>query len=169
MDYKVRIEEFLGYSFSEFPDSGYLPNKITTNKYQIPNFFYIKDLDAPIAGIFTQVEIIRSAFNSQKNFIFNAPEFDISEWKKLEALINGLTEIVGADNKRSLYLRDQEEDEFLLGDWEGRRWDFPKYDEVRDMEIYFSRESGLSLIFWEKELNLDSVDDSWLLDGWEPE
>jgi hypothetical protein len=170
MDYLSQIEALLGYSFKEFPSSDYLPSKITTNKNNHPTFFHLKKFDVPIAGIFTEVEVIRSAFSSQKNFSFDAPGFDISQWSKLELLVNGLTKIVGADNNRALYLRDQEEDEFLLGEWRGRRWDFPKYDEVRDMEIYFSQELGLSLVFWEKELNLDdeSFDDSFLLDGWSP-
>ncbi|WP_075352082.1 hypothetical protein [Algoriphagus marinus] len=171
MDYKKRIEGFLEYSFSEFPSSEYLPDKIIAGKSNIPTFFYIKEFDNPVAEIFTEVEVIRSAFCSQKNFSFKAPEFDVSQWNRLEFLINGFTEIMGADNKRSLYLRAQEEDEFLLGEWEGRRWDFPKYEEVLDVEIYFSRESGLSLVFWEKVLDLDDdkIDDSWLFDGWKPE
>lgn len=88
-----------------------------------------------------------------------APDFEPADMLQLRKLVNGLVAIYGGDNKGMLWLLDEELEEIESGEWAGRDWDFPRYEEIHDILLCLSKEKGLLLVIREKGNLLDFLDD----------
>lgn len=65
----------------------------------------------------------------------------------------------GGDNAGMLWFLEEEIEEVESGEWKGRDWDFPKYEEVNDIPLMLGKERGLLLVIREKGDLLDFLDD----------
>ncbi|WP_157963287.1 hypothetical protein [Algoriphagus litoralis] len=86
---------------------------------------------------------------------FNCSSFKPVQMPVLEELVKGLVDIYGRDKKGMLWLLEDEIEEILLGKWEGRIWEFDKYDEVHDIFLFFTKENHLELTIKETGNLLD--------------
>ncbi|WP_332914245.1 hypothetical protein [Algoriphagus boritolerans] len=137
MNFNKKLEELLGIGLDDYPGSDY--SLIEEHFYswsRHPRFISRKKPTTPIFDLFEEVEVVTSPYLYNRMMTLIAPEFEPAQIKTLENLVRELAEIYGADRKGMLWLLEEEIEEILLAKWEGRVWEFDKYDEIHD--IFFT-------------------------------
>ena len=160
MDYNKAFESFVGIGLDDYPGSDYsLIEEYYPVYSKYPNFISRKKLNTPLCGLFEEVEVV--TFENLYNRVMSlvAPNFEPAQMLSLQNLVNGLVSIYGGDKKGMLWFLEEEIEEVESGEWAGRDWDYPKYEEVHDILLTLSKEKGLLLIIREKGNLLDFLDD----------
>lgn len=160
MDYNKAFESLVGIGLDDYPSSDYSPIEEYYPSYsKYPQFISRKTLHTPLCGLFEEVEVI--TFPNLYNRVMSllAPNFELAQMHALQQLVNGLASIYGGDNKGMLWFLEEEIEEIESGEWKGRDWDYPKYEEVHDILLTLDKEKGLLLIIREKGNLLDFLDD----------
>ncbi len=160
MDYNKKFEALIGIGLDDYPSSDYSPIEEFIPVYsKYPQFISSKKLKTPLCGLFEEVEVVTfpNLYNRVMKLV--APNFEPAQMMDLQKLVNALVAIYGGDKAGMLWFLEEEIEEIESGEWEGRNWDFPKYEEVHDILLMLSRERGLLLIIREKGDLLDLLDD----------
>ena len=156
MDYNQQLETFLGIGLDDYPGSDFSPiEEFYVSYSRHPRFISTKQLAAPLCGLFDRVEVVTFPNLLNRVMSLTAVDFEPAQMILLQNLVNGLVAIYAGDNKGMLWLLEEEMEEVESGAWKGRRWEFPKYDEVHDVSLYLSKEDGLQLTIIEKGDLLD--------------
>lgn len=160
MDYNKKIEALLGIGLDDYPGSDYSPiEEYYTGRSRHPQFISRKKLKTTLYGLFEEVEVVTypNLYNRMMTLI--APNFEPAQMNVLENLVRELAGIYGSDRKGMLWLREEEIEDILLAKWEGRIWEFDKYDEVHDIFLFFDSKNRLELTIKETGNLLDFLDD----------
>lgn len=160
MDYNKEFESLVGIGLKDYPSSDYSPieeHYVSFSKH--PRFISRKMLKTPLCGLFEEVEVLTFPNLYNRVMTLVAPNFEPAQMILLQNLVNGLVSIYGGDNKGMLWFLEEEIEEVESGEWKGRNWDYPKYEEVHDILLTLSNERGLLLIIREKGDLLDFLDD----------
>ncbi|SEG46581.1 hypothetical protein [Algoriphagus boritolerans] len=160
MNFNKKLEELLGIGLDDYPGSDY--SLIEEHFYswsRHPRFISRKKPTTPIFDLFEEVEVVTSPYLYNRMMTLIAPEFEPAQIKTLENLVRELAEIYGADRKGMLWLLEEEIEEILLAKWEGRVWEFDKYDEIHDIFLLISSEKRIELTIKETGNLLDFLDD----------
>lgn len=146
IDYNKKLEEFLGIGLDDYPGSDYSPIEEYYPSYsKYPNYRSEKWLNTPIHGLFERIEVITFPYRYNRIMSLSSPNFEPAQMNALKALVNGVVDLYGGDNKGMLWLLEEEIEEILLYQWNGRIWEFDRYEEVHDIFIHFNQTEGLSL------------------------
>ena len=151
MDYNKQFEALVGIGLDDYPSFDYSPIEEyypTYSKY--PQFISRKKLETPLFGLFEEIEVLTfpNLYNRVMKLI--APNFEPAQMVLLQNLVNGLVDIYGGDKEGMLWFLEEEAEEIESGEWKGRDWDYPKYEEVHDILLMLSKERGLLLNIREK-------------------
>jgi hypothetical protein len=155
MNFNQKLEELLDFSLEDYPNSAYsLIEERAVPYSKFPEFFSYRYPEKPIYGLFEKIEVVTSEWMNNRHIYLIAESFNISQIDILTQLVDNLTDIYGADEKRNLWLSGEEVEEIRLNQWKGRHWSFPKNEELRDASIYLEG-SRLSLAIYERGDLLD--------------
>lgn len=160
MDYNKAFESLVGIGLDDYPGSDYsLIEEYYPPYSKYSQYISRKTLSTPLFGLFTKVEVI--TFDNLYNRVMTllSPDFEPAQMIILQKLVNGLVDIYGGDNKDMLWFLEEEQEEVESGEWAGRDWDFPRYEEVHDILLLLNKEKGLQLIIREKGNLLDFLED----------
>jgi hypothetical protein len=160
MDFNKKFEALLGIGLDDYPGSDYSPiEEYYDGLSRHPRFISRKKLKNPLFDLFEEVEVVTypNLYNRMMTLI--APSFKTTQINTLENLVRELAEIYGADKKGMLWLLEEEIEDILLAKWEGRIWEFDKYDEVHDIFLLINSQSRLELTIKETGNLLDFLDD----------
>ncbi len=156
MDYNKAFETLVGIGLDDYPGSDYsLIEEYYPLHSKYSQYISRKSLREPLVGLFTQVEVVTFDHLYNRVMTLIAPDFEPAQMIQLRMLVNGLVDIYGGDQKGMLWLLEEELEEIESGEWAGRDWDFPRYEEVHDILLCLSKERGLVLIIREKGNLLD--------------
>ena len=146
MDFNRKIETLIGICLEDYPGSDYsLIEEFYESRSRYPRFISKKKPSAPIFDLFEEVEVVTYPEIYNRMMTLVCPNFKPVQMPVLEELVSGLVDIYGRDNKGMLWLQEDEIEEILLGKWEGRIWEFDKYEEVHDIFLIFTKENKLEL------------------------
>lgn len=160
MDFNKKFEALLGIGLDDYPGSDYsLIEEHFYNWSRHPRFISRKKLTPPLFDLFEEVEVVTSPYLYNRMMTLVAPNFEPAQMKTLENLVRELAGIYGGDNKGMLWLLEEEIEDILLAKWEGRIWEFDKYDEVHDVFLFFDSQKRLQLTLKETGNLLDFLDD----------
>lgn len=160
MDFNKKCEALLGIGLDDYPGSDYSPiEEYYNGRSRHPQFISRKKLTTSIFDLFEEVEVVTypNLYNRMMTLI--APKFEPAQMNALENLVRELASIYGGDKKGMLWLLDEEIEEILLAKWEGRIWEFDRYDEVHDVFLFFDSQKRLELTIKETGNLLDFLDD----------
>ncbi|WP_026968752.1 hypothetical protein [Algoriphagus terrigena] len=136
MSFNQKLEQLLAFSLEDYPGSAYsLIEEREVPRSHHPEYFSYRYPEKPIYGLFGKIEVITTNYITNRRIVLIAEDFEISQLDSLRLLIDNLIEIYGADEKRNLWLMEDEEEDIRLDQWEGRYWEFPHHDEIRDVAI----------------------------------
>jgi hypothetical protein len=146
MDFNKRIEALIGIGLDDYPGSEYSPIEEFYESYsRFPRFISKKTPSAPIFGLFEAVEVVTYPNLYNRMMTFVCSNFKPEKMPLVEELVSSLVDIYGRDNKGMLWLLEEEIEEILMGKWEGRIWEFEKYEEVHDVFLLLTKENTLEL------------------------
>ena len=155
MNYNQKLEQLLDFSLEDYPSSAYSLIEARQVRYsRFPRYFSHRYLESPIYGLFEKIEVMTQNHLKNRHISLIAEEFDLALLPKLSSLVDNLVEIYGADEHRRLWLDEDEEEEIRLDQWEGRYWEFPHNEEIRDVAIHL-KERRLDLTIYERGDLLD--------------
>lgn len=160
MDYNKEFEALVGIGLNDYPSSAYsLIEEFVPAYSKSSQFISRRKLQTPLCELFEEVEV--HTFHNLYNRVMKlvAPNFEPAQLMTLQNLVNALVGIYGGDKEGMLWFLEEEIEEIESGEWKGRDWDFPKYEEVHDILLMLSKEKGLLLIIREKGNLLDFLDD----------
>ena len=156
MDYNKAFESLVGIGLDDYPGSDYSPIEEYYPRYsRSPRFISRKKLETPLYGLFEEVKVLTFPNLLNRVMTLTAPNFEPAQMIPLQNLVNGLVEIYGGDKNGMLWFLEEEIEEIETGEWKGRNWDFPRYEEVHDILLILDKEKGLQLIIREKGDLLD--------------
>lgn len=160
MDYNKAFESLVGIGLDDYPGSDYSPIEEYYPRYsKYPQFISRKKVSTPLFGLFEEVEVVTFPNVYNRVMSLHAPNFELAQLITLEHLTNGLVNIYGGDTHGMLWFLEEEIEEIETGEWKGRDWDFPRYEEVHDILLILDKEKGLLLNIREKGNLLDFLDD----------
>lgn len=137
--FNQKLEQLLGIGLDDYPSSAYsLIEPRFENHSRFPSYFSYKTPEKPIFGLFGQIEVMTRDYVYNRHMKLICSDFSSSQMNQLSQLVNALAEIYGADEKRNLGFRVEEEEEVLLKTWNGRSWDFPFDEEIWAVVVFIS-------------------------------
>lgn len=155
MDFNKKLEKLLDFSLEDYPNSAYsLIEARSDGPSKYPTYFSYRYVEKPIYELFEKIEVKTRDNLKNRNIYLVTEKFELYQMEILRRLVSSLTNIYGADEKRNLWLSEEEEEEIRLNQWKGRYWEFPKNEEIRDVSIYLAG-SRLSLAIYERGNLLD--------------
>ena len=136
MNFNQKLEKLLDFSLEDYPSSAYsLIEARPDGGSKFPKYFSYRYPQKPIYGFFEKIEVETHDNLNNRNVFLVTEQFELSQIEILRRLIESLVDIYGADEKRNLWLSEDEEEDIRLNQWEGRYWEFPLHDETRDVAI----------------------------------
>lgn len=151
MDYNKQFEALVGIGLDDYPSSDYSPIEEHYIRYsRHPRFISRKKLETPLYGLFEEIEVLTFPNLYNRVMTLLAPNFEPAQMVLLQNLVNGLVDIYGGDKEGMLWFLEEEAEEIESGEWKGRDWDYPKFEEVHDILLMLSKERGLLLNIREK-------------------
>ncbi len=157
MTYNQKLEQLLDFSLEDYPSTAYsLIEEMPRSRGHLPEYFSYRFTETPIYGLFGKIEVVTENYITNRRISLVDENFVLSQLDTLRSLIDQLTEIYGADEKRKLWLSEEEEEEIALNNWEGRYWEFPNNEDIRDVSIFLDA-NRLSLVIYERGNLLDFI------------
>lgn len=153
--FNQKLEKLLGIGIDDYPSTAYsLIETRLDPPSRHPNYYSHRYLEQPIFGLFDKIEVMTQDNLTNRHMRLISQDFDATYMNQLVLLVNSLTDIYGADEKRNLWFREDEEEAVLNFTWQGRDWGFP-FDEDIWAVVLFIENQMLSLSIHEVGWNLD--------------
>jgi hypothetical protein len=155
MNFNQKLEKLLDFSLEDYPSSAYsLIEARQDGRSKFPKYFSYRYPQEPIYEFFEKIEVDTHDNLKNRNIFLVTEKFELSQIEILRRLVESLVDIYGADEKRNLWLNEDEEEEIRMNQWEGRYWNFPNNEEIRDVSIHLEGKR-LSLAIYERGTLLD--------------